>query len=76
MKTFQVVYRAVYDDDPSNTFASSRFANIPRDRFVDADSIDEAKAKVIKLVSLAEAKNTMRTFKVHIFDVIEKNASQ
>ena len=67
MSKYKVVYKKVFDDDLTNAFASERFANIPQERLIDADSIDEAKSKVLRLVGLST--NSMRTFKVNIIEV-------
>ena len=66
MKKYKVVYKEVFDDDPTNAFASSRFANIPQERLIDADSIDDAKSRVSRL---AGDGNNIRTLKIKIIEV-------
>jgi hypothetical protein len=83
MKKYRVVYKTVFDDDTLNKFASSKYANIPEEKFIDAQNIDEAKIKVKDLENLRmkNAQKNMpyynrRTFSTYISEVRELNANQ
>jgi len=83
MEKYRVVYKTVFDNDPLNKFASSRYANIPQERIIDAQNINEAKIKVKDLANL-HMKNRQknlpyynrRTFSTYILEVRELNASK